>query len=88
MGLFKVNAGNGTSVSDLNYTFIDSSASTNSTLFYRLQMESKDGNSTYSDIRTIVPDAGKFVFTVYPNPASAVYISILMAITTPLYDNV
>lgn len=77
IGFVQSKSGNGISSGDLDYTFIDSSTSTNSTLFYQLQMENKDGHSTYSDIRTIVPDASNSVFTVYPNPAkSKLYINL------------
>jgi len=60
---------NGISNSELDYTFIDSSASKNSTLYYKLQIQNKDGSFTYSDIRTIISSGNKINFNFYPNPA-------------------
>ena len=55
--------------SEIDYNFIDSSAPLNSTLYYRLQLQSKDGQFTYSDIRSLMFDGGKVDFAFYPNPA-------------------
>ena len=77
IGFVQSKSANGISSGNLNYTFIDSLASSHSTLFYQLQVLNKDGHFTYSDIRTIAPDAGNSVFTFYPNPAkSKLYINL------------
>ncbi|MEP6950358.1 MAG: PQQ-dependent sugar dehydrogenase [Ginsengibacter sp.] len=60
---------NGNSNKELDYTFTDSSALSNSNLFYRLQIQKKDGSYTYSDIRTITSGANSNSFTFSPNPA-------------------
>jgi hypothetical protein len=77
IGFVQSKSANGSSSGNLNYTFIDSLASSHSTLFYQLKIDNKDGHSTYSDIRTVNSDAGNSVFTFYPNPAkSKLYINL------------
>ena len=61
---------NGVSASVVNYNFVDSSASPNSVIYYRLQMQSKDGHFIYSDIRKLISDDRIINFTMYPNPAN------------------
>jgi len=69
IGFAKSKFVSGTADSENAYSFIDSSAPVNSQLFYRLQIENKNGSSTYSDIRTITPDGDNTHFIFYPNPA-------------------
>jgi glucose/arabinose dehydrogenase len=59
---------NGISNRAFDYTFTDSSALSNTKLFYRLQIQNKDGSYTYSDIRTITSGAVINSFTFFPNP--------------------
>ncbi|MEP6950357.1 MAG: PQQ-dependent sugar dehydrogenase [Ginsengibacter sp.] len=60
---------NGSSNKELDYTFTDSSALSNSKLFYRLQILNKDGSYTWSDIRTITSGINTNSFTFTPNPS-------------------
>lgn len=62
---------NSTSQGDKNYIFIDSSADNNARIFYRLQIQSKDGSITYSDIRSIDGRNVNARFSIYPNPAKS-----------------
>ena len=82
---------NGISNSELDYTFTDSSALSNSKLFYRLQIQNKDGSYTYSDIRTITAGGIKNTFTFFPNPAKGQVQIYLDNFTQPvimvIYDN-
>ena len=54
---------NGISNRELDYTFTDSSALSNSKLFYRLQILNTDGSYTWSDIRTITTGGNTNTFT-------------------------
>ncbi len=82
---------NGTSVSALAYTFVDSSALINSKIFYRLQIFNTDGSYTYSDIRSITSGVLKNNFIFSPNPAKGQVHVLIENFTTPvlmtLYDN-
>lgn len=69
IGFVESKSRNGNSNKELDYTFTDSSALSNSNLFYRLQIQKKDGSYTYSDIRTITSGANSNSFTFSPNPA-------------------
>ena len=81
----------GISNSELDYTFTDSSALSNTTLFYRLQIENTDGSYTWSDIRTITTGGNTNTFTFSPNPAKGQVQIYLDNFTYPLilviYDN-
>ena len=82
---------NGNSNSELDYTFTDSSALSNSKLFYRLQIQNTDGSYTYSDIRTITSGGNTNAFTFFPNPAKGQVQIYLDNFTQPvimvIYDN-
>ena len=81
----------GISNSELDYTFIDSTAQANSKLFYRLQVRNVDGSYTYSDIRTISSSGIKDIFTFFPNPAKGQVQIYLSDFTRPveiiIFDN-
>jgi hypothetical protein len=82
---------NGNSNGELEYLFTDSSALPGSKLFYRLQIQNRDGSYTYSNIRTITSGVNKNSFTFYPNPATGRVQINLDNFTTPviliMYDN-
>ena len=82
---------NGNSNNELDYSFIDSSVLINSKIFYRLQIENKDGGHTYSDIISISSSKEKNNFSVYPNPAKRQFTVYIDKFTQPLmmsiYDN-
>jgi hypothetical protein len=82
---------NGNSNNELDYSFIDSSVLINSKIFYRLQIENKDGRHTYSDIISISSSKEKNNFSVYPNPAKRQFTVYIDKFTQPLmmsiYDN-
>jgi hypothetical protein len=63
----------------------------NSKIFYRLQIENKDGGHTYSDIISISSSKEKNNFSVYPNPAKRQFTVYIDKFTQPLmmsiYDN-
>jgi hypothetical protein len=69
IGFVNSKSPSGISNKELDYTFTDSSPLSNSKLFYRLQIQNKDGSYTYSDIRTITSGAVINSFTFFPNPA-------------------
>jgi len=82
---------NGSSVSALSYTYVDSLAPANSNIFYRLQILNTDGSYIYSDIRSITSGTLKNNFIFSPNPAKGHVKVLLDNFTTPvsmtLYDN-
>jgi hypothetical protein len=61
---------NGNADASLSYNYIDSNAPSNQNLFYRLQVNDRDGSIFYSDIRIINSDNQETSFTIYPNPAT------------------
>ncbi|MDQ2862219.1 MAG: PQQ-dependent sugar dehydrogenase, partial [Bacteroidota bacterium] len=81
----------GNSNSKLDYSFFDTSVSPNSTIFYRLQIENKDGGYTYSNIISILTSKDKNIFSIYPNPAKKQFTVYISKFTRPvimnIYDN-
>lgn len=68
IGFVKAKSASGIPGDTFDYVFTDSSAPHNSTTFYKLELISKTGYSTYSDIQKIVFDGRKMNFNFYPNP--------------------
>jgi glucose/arabinose dehydrogenase len=60
---------NSVSNNKLDYNFIDSFASPNSKIFYRLEIKNIDGATGFSDVRLISPAANGIGLDIYPNPA-------------------
>jgi glucose/arabinose dehydrogenase len=72
IGYVQTKSLNGISNSELDYSFIDSSALANSKIFYRLKITHVDGSLSYSDVITITSSANSG-FEIYPNPASGYF---------------
>ncbi|MEO8861717.1 MAG: PQQ-dependent sugar dehydrogenase [Ginsengibacter sp.] len=72
IGFVQTKSLNGISNSKLDYSYIDSFALANSTIFYRLKITHIDGSISYSDVRTITSSANSG-FEIYPNPASGYF---------------
>ena len=91
IGFVDSKAQNGTSNTELDYAFTDSSTLNYSKLFYRLQVQSADGSYSWSDIRTITADVAKHNFVCFPNPATGQVNISLDNFTQPvimtIYDN-
>jgi glucose/arabinose dehydrogenase len=91
IGFIKSESVNGSSGTQLNYVFNDSTAFNYTKLFYRLQIEHTDGSVTYSDIRIITLDTTKNNFILFPNPTShqvEIYLNVFIEpVTLTLYDN-
>jgi fibronectin-binding autotransporter adhesin len=62
-------ASDSTSSTTLSYTVVDKHPFPGST-FYRLMLEDKAGNETYSAIRTVILGNLVSAITIYPNPAN------------------
>ena len=81
----------GFSNTTIDYTFIDSSASNYTRIFYRLQIVHADGSFTYSNIIFVTSDETKNGFIIFPNPAKGQVQIYLNEFTQPveliLYDN-
>ncbi|MEO8763996.1 MAG: T9SS type A sorting domain-containing protein, partial [Ginsengibacter sp.] len=82
---------NGNSGTELAYNFIDSTALSNSKIYYRLQILNKDGSFTWSDIRVVTTGGVKNDFTYFPNPAQSqvqIYLdSFVQPVILTIYDN-
>jgi len=57
-----------TSNSYASYTFSDKNISVTGTVYYRLKMVDKNGQISYSDVKTIRLKNGAFIVNLYPNP--------------------
>ena len=69
IGFIQSKSINGNSAGEVDYTFDDLAASSNSKLYYRLQIQNKSGALSYSDIRLINAANGTVKYSFYPNPA-------------------
>jgi len=91
IGFVKSKSASGNSNREIDYTFTDSLALTNSKLFYRLKIQNTDGSYAYSDIRIITRGGNANSFTFLPNPAKGQVQIFLDNFSQPqimmMYDN-
>jgi hypothetical protein len=82
---------NGLSITELDYSFTDSSAPNYKKRFYRLQIIHSDGSFTYSNIVYVSSDPTKNGYLIFPNPAQGQVQLYLNQYAEPvimtLYDN-
>ncbi len=75
---------NGTSTSEVDYSFIDTINFSFEKLYYRLQLVKQDGSFQYSNIISIKEGRQKNSFTVSPNPSGGQFILNLDEYSSPL----
>ena len=88
IGFVQSKVANGNSSNELDYSLFDTSASRNSKIFYRLQIENKDGGYTYSNIISISTSKDKDIFSVYPNPAKEQFTVYINKFVQPVMMNI
>lgn len=62
---------NATNNSHASYTYTDKNVSLSGTVYYRLKMFDKDGQFSYSDIKTVHLNKPDFAVRMYPNPVQS-----------------
>ena len=91
IGFIASKSANGTSNTQVDYTFTDLSASNNSNLFYKLQIQNKDGSFSYSSIQLINFTNGGVNYSLFPNPSKDQVQVYIDGYTKPvimiIYDN-
>jgi hypothetical protein len=67
------------------FSWIDAGAVENKKLFYRLKVKEKNGDSSYSPIKTINGQTDRSLITISPNPAAAyLVVNTERSLNTPL----
>jgi hypothetical protein len=80
-----IGRGDATNNSQASYTYTDKNVSLSGTVYYRLKMVDKDGEVSYSDIKTVHLDKQSFAVRLYPNPVqSFTTITISLENTQPV----
>ncbi len=71
--LFKtIQVVNATNNKTYDYTDTNAVRLNSKTVFYRIQIDNKDGKQTYSKVESVNFETGSFTFNIFPNPAKAV----------------